>query len=147
MNFSTCEHVPAARLQEVRGLRKWLAVSTAIFLPLNTLNFVRPMHGVTGIVIAALAGIGFFAMISLGFTILMRTSDEFRRLMLTRSVLWATGITLGLVSIYGYVDLLHPEAFPRIPLLVIPVAFIFIMTAAKLLVFRQHRVISDEPTA
>lgn len=140
MNFATCERIPAARQQEVRNLRKWLAVATAVFLPLNSLGVVRPMHGATGIILAALAGVGFVSMIALGFTILLRTSDEFRRTMLIRSVLWATGITLGLVAIYGYVDLLHPEALPRIPLLVIPVSFIFVLTAAKLLVFRQHRI-------
>lgn len=98
------------------------------------------MHGnLIGLVLSGFAGAAFFAeLISVGLlTIHLR--DEFQRILLMRSFVWATLITMGLSTIWGFIELHSRGAVPRLHVIWIPMILVSFTAAAKLLIFRQYK--------
>jgi hypothetical protein len=92
-----------------------------------------------GTALAVLSGISFFAELVVIGILVVRLRDEFQRILLAQSFLWATLITMALVTVWGFVELHSHGTAPHVPFLAIPVFLILATTAAKLLIFRQHR--------
>ena len=101
---------------------------------------LRLHHGVAaGIILAGVAGAAFFAeLLSVGL-LTMRLRDEFQRVLLTRSFIWATLITMAFSTIWGFVELHAPGAVPHLDIIWIPMILICVTTAAKLLIFRRYQ--------
>ena len=132
---------PAARLfarkcqvAGVLSLFGYIALSqTALRLPLG------PLHTV----LLALAGLFFFAeLIALGLLV-NRKFDEFQRVLLIRSFVWATVITMGLTTVEGFVELGSHGTAPRVPLGYVPVVLLVITALAKVFIFRRNRPVSE----
>jgi hypothetical protein len=96
-------------------------------------------NGLLSLVLDGCAGAFFFAeLISVGLLIL-HIRDEFQRILLTRSFLWATVITMGFTTIWGFIELHSHGTVPHLPTIFLPIVLICVTAAAKLLIFRQHR--------
>jgi hypothetical protein len=81
-------------------------------------------------------------MLLLAALLVVRSGDEFRRVLLLRSLLWATVVTMGLTCVCGFIEAFsHGQV--RVPVLLVPAFLLTATAAAKLLIFRRHRV-SDE---
>jgi hypothetical protein len=91
------------------------------------------------LVLAGLAGAFFFTLLISSGLLVVSKKDEFQRILLTRSFLWATVITMGFATIWGFVDLFSPNSVPHIPLIFLPMILLCVTAGAKLLIFRQHR--------
>ena len=99
---------------------------------------LRHPTGPFSLALAGLAGAFFFAeVVSVGFLI-FRIRDEFQRILLTRSFVWATIITMAFTTIWGFIEL-HSHSLGQLPILSIPALLVCITAAAKLLIFRQYR--------
>ena len=93
----------------------------------------------TRIACAALAGAFFFALLVNTASIILRRFDEFQRVLLTRSFLWATVITMGFATIWGFAELFSHDTIPHVSLVWLPLILVLITTAAKVFIFRQHK--------
>jgi hypothetical protein len=112
--------------------------SLVLYMACSQLSLRYP-HGLLSLVLAGLAGAAFFTeFLSVAF-LLVRTFDEFQRILLTRSFLWATVITMGFATIWGFVELHSHGTVPHLPILLMPVILVCVTVAAKLLIFRQYR--------
>ena len=100
---------------------------------------LRLHHTSLGLVLSALAGAAFFGELLSAGLLVFRLRDEFQRILLTRSFLWATVITMGLCTIWGFINLHEHGAIPQVDILWIPFLLVCLTTAAKLLLFRQFR--------
>jgi hypothetical protein len=65
--------------------------------------------------------------------------DEFQRVLLTRSFIWATFATMALCGIWGFVELNGRGDVPHVPLAMLPILLMSFTAAAKLIIFRQHK--------
>jgi hypothetical protein len=92
-----------------------------------------------GLVLAGIAGAAFFAeLISVGL-LTTRLRDEFQRTLLIRSFVWATLITMGFATIWGFIELHARGRVPHLDVIWIPIILLCCTAAAKLLIFRQYR--------
>ena len=100
---------------------------------------LRMHHTLPGVLLSAVAGAAFFGELFSAGLLVFRLRDEFQRILLTRSFLWATVITMGLCTIWGFIDL-HPHGtIPHLDLIWIPMILVCLTAVAKLLLFRQYR--------
>ena len=88
-------------------------------------------------VAAALAGGCFFALLAIGWTLLMRCRDEHRRALLQRSALIGVAITMGLTCVAGYMETVTRTRF-HAPLLAVPACLVLATAVAKVVVFRRQ---------
>ncbi len=93
----------------------------------------------TRIVFAALAGAFFFALLVNSGTLVLRRFDEFQRILLTRSFVWATVITMGFATVWGMAELFSHDTIPQVSLVWLPIILVCITAAAKVFIFRQHK--------
>jgi hypothetical protein len=115
-----------------------ISSSLVLYIVCSQLSLRYP-HGLLSLVLAGLAGASFFTeLISVGLLV-VRIRDEFQRILLTRSFLWATVITMGFATIWGFVELHSHGTLPHLPLVFVPIILICVTAAAKLLIFRQYR--------
>ncbi len=115
-----------------------ISASLVLFLVCSQLSLHHPT-GVLSLTLAGLAGAFFFAeLIGVGLLV-FRIRDEFQRILLTRSFIWATIITMAFTTIWGFIELHAHDHLGRLPVLCIPFILIFTTAAAKLLIFRQYR--------
>ena len=91
------------------------------------------------LVLAGIAGAFYFAFFVVIGVLAMGMRDEFQRVLLTRSFLWATIITMGLTMIWGFVELRSHGTVPHLPVLVLPAVLVAFTAAAKVFFFRQHK--------
>ena len=88
--------------------------------------------------LAAVAGAAFFAeLVSVGL-LTLRLRDEFQRILLTRSFVWATLVTMALATVWGSVELHSRGSLPHLSVLWLPITLVCATAIAKLLIFRQH---------
>ncbi len=93
--------------------------------------------------LSGVAGAAFFAeLVSVGILI-TRLRDEFQRMLLLRSFLWGTLVTMAFATIWGFMEVHGGSEIPHINLLWVPIALICITAGAKLLIFRKYRPESD----
>jgi hypothetical protein len=112
--------------------------SLVLYLACSQISLRYP-HGVMSLVLAGLAGAAFFTeLLSVAF-LLVRIRDEFQRILLIRSFIWGTVITMGFATIWGFVELHSHGTVPHLPILLMPVILVCVTAAAKLLIFRQYR--------
>jgi hypothetical protein len=69
--------------------------------------------------------------------------DEFQRALLLRSFVWATVITMAVVTIWGFVELRAHGTVPHMGVIWVPMLLVCLTAAAKLLIFRQYRPASE----
>ena len=135
--MSECLVNPANR-QYRRRCQIVISISLVCYIAFSQLS-QRLGHGTAGLVAAGLGGAAFFAeLVALSFLV-FRLRDEFQRILLTQSFLWATVITMGIAMIWGFIELHARDEFPHMPVLMIPAILIVLTTAAKLIIFRQHK--------
>ena len=89
--------------------------------------------------LAGLSGVFFFAEIVACALIVYRKFDEFQRILLLRSFVWATVITVGLATVWGFADLSSHGKLPRFPLAMLIVVLLVITALTKVLIFRRNR--------
>ena len=115
-----------------------ISSSLVLYIVCSQLSLRYP-HGLFSLVLAGLAGAFFFTeLVSVAFLV-VRIRDEFQRILLTRSFIWATVITMGFATIWGFVELHSHGTVPHLPILLLPVILVCVTAAAKLLIFRQYR--------
>ena len=100
---------------------------------------LRFPHTPFSLVLAGLGGAFFFAeVVSLGFLV-FRVRDEFQRILLTRSLVWATAVTMAISTVWGFVELRGHGAVPHLDIIWIPILLLCVTAAAKVLIFRQFK--------
>ena len=88
--------------------------------------------------LAGLAGSAFFTELVSAGLLITRLRDEFQRILLTRSFVWATLITMGFTTVWGFLEL-RRQGVPHLDIIWIPIILICVTAAAKVLIFRQYR--------
>jgi len=125
-----------------RKFRRHCQVAVGLSLLLYVACSQASLHlhnNVAGLVLSGLAGAFFFTEI-LSFGLLVtRLRDEFQRILLTRSFVWATLITMCVTTIWGFIELHARGKVPHLNVVWIPIILICVTAAAKLLIFRQYR--------
>jgi hypothetical protein len=96
-------------------------------------------RGPIGLTLAGLGGAAFFGEVVAIAFLAVRIRDEFQRALLTQSFLWASVLTMALVTVWGFIELHSHDTLPRIPILIVPFLLIVLTAAAKLIIFRQHK--------
>jgi cytochrome bd-type quinol oxidase subunit 2 len=120
----------------IRKCRRWVGATLLVYLSLNMAMRKDP-PGLTGQVIAGLAGFSFFMLLLLTGLIIARSGDEFRRALLLRSFLWACVGTMLVASVWGFMELFAKDAAPHMPVLLIPALLVVLTAVAKLIAFRR----------
>ena len=114
------------------------AVSVLLYLTGSQAS-LRMHNSPLRLALAGVAGAAFFAeLVSVGLLV-TRLRDEFQRTLLTRSFIWATLITMGFTTTWGFVELHARGAVPHLDIIWIPIALVCVTAAAKLFIFRQYR--------
>ena len=133
---------PPIRSAADRKFRRQCQVAVALSLVLYVTcsqASLRLHNSVAGIVLSGLAGAFFFTEI-LSFGLLVtRLRDEFQRILLTRSFVWATLITMCVTTVWGFIELHGRGKVPHLDVIWIPMILICVTAAAKVLIFRQYR--------
>jgi hypothetical protein len=117
-----------------------IAVASSLVLYVTCSQASLRLHNsATGLVLSGLAGAFFFTEV-LSFGLLVtRLRDEFQRILLTRSFVWATLITMCVTTIWGFIELHGHGRVPHLNVIWIPMLLICVTAAAKMLIFRQYR--------
>jgi hypothetical protein len=101
--------------------------------------FLRPASGPLALLLSGIAGAFYFGLfVSFGLLVVHRF-DEFQRILLAQSFIWATVITMSIATIWGFIELGSHNTVPRLPIVFLPILLLCVTAAAKLLIFRQHR--------
>ena len=132
----------AAKSPADRRFRRHCQIATGLSLVVFTVcsQAALRLHGnPMGLVLSGFAGAAFFAeLVSVGlFTTRLR--DEFQRTLLLRSFVWATLITMGCTTVWGFVEMHSHGTVPHLDVIWIPMILVCFTSAAKLLIFRQYR--------
>jgi sterol desaturase/sphingolipid hydroxylase (fatty acid hydroxylase superfamily) len=95
------------------------------------------------VVLAGIAGAAFFAeLISVGLMV-ARLRDEFQRVLLMRSFLWATLGTMALTTVWGFMELHGRGQVPHLDVIWVPIILVCAIAAVKVFIFRQHRAVHE----
>ena len=95
------------------------------------------------VVLAGIAGAAFFAeLVSVGMLV-TRFRDEFQRVLLVRSFVWATLGTMALTTVWGFMELHGRGQVPHLDVIWVPIILVCATAAAKVLIFRQHRAVYE----
>jgi hypothetical protein len=65
--------------------------------------------------------------------------DEFQRVLLTQSFVWATVITMGFATVWGFVETFSHGTVPHFPVILVPAVLSLTTAAAKVFIFRKHK--------
>lgn len=126
----------------LRHFRRRCQIATGLCLVLYVTcsqASLRIHDGPIGLVLAGVAGAAFFGeLISVGL-LFTRLRDEFQRTLLLRSFVWATLITMGFATIWGFIELHSHGTVPHLDVIWVPIILVCCTAAAKLLIFRQYR--------
>jgi hypothetical protein len=124
--------------QFIRRGQVIVCAAVAVYVPASQAA-TRTESAAIKVPLATLAGLAFFAELVAGGLLVSRKMDEFQRVLLVRSFLWATVVTMGLVTVWGFVDLCSHHTLGRVDIIWVPMVLIGITAAAKLLIFRQYK--------
>jgi hypothetical protein len=132
----------AIRSATDRKFRRQCQIAVGLSLSLYVIcsqASLRLHNSVAGIVLSGLAGAFIFTeLLSFGLLV-TRLRDEFQRILLTRSFIWATLITMCVTTVWGFIELHARGKVPHLNVLWIPMILICVTAAAKVLIFRQYR--------
>ena len=117
-----------------------IAAGLSLFLYVTCSQASLHLHNTrVGVVLAGVAGASFFAeLVSVGLLI-TKLRDEFQRILLTRSFIWGTLITMAFTTIWGFIELHARGATPHLDIVWIPIILICVTAGAKVFIFRQYR--------
>jgi hypothetical protein len=136
----------AAKSPADRQFRRHCQISTGLSLVVYIAcsQAALRIHGnAIGLVLSGFAGAAFFAeLVSVGL-LTARLRDEFQRTLLMRSFVWATLITMGCTTIWGFIEMHSRGTVPHLDVIWIPMILVCFTAAAKLLIFRHYRPESD----
>jgi hypothetical protein len=125
-----------------RKYRRYCQIAVALSLVLYVVcsqASLRMHNSLVGLALAGVAGASFFAeMLSFGLLV-TRLRDEFQRILLTRSFVWATLITMALTTIWGFIELHARGSVPHLNVVWIPIILVCVTAGAKVFIFRQYR--------
>ena len=125
-----------------RQFRRKCQIATGLSLVIFVMcsqESLRMHRGVLDLALAGVAGAAFFTeLVSVGLLI-GRLRDEFQRALLLRSFVWATVITMAVVTIWGFIELRAHGTVPHVGVIWVPLLLVCLTAAAKLLIFRQYR--------
>jgi hypothetical protein len=104
---------------------------------------LRMHRGPVDLALAGLAGSAFFTeLVSVGLLI-GRLRDEFQCALVLRSFVWATVITMAVVTIGASLRLRAHGTVPHVGVIWVPMLLVCLTAAAKLLNFREYRPASE----
>jgi chromate transport protein ChrA len=135
--MSECSSQPTER-QFRRRYRVIGAVCLLLYIASSQLSMYVG-RTLPGYILAAFAGAFIFGEIVALTFLAVRIRDEFQRVLLTQSFLWASVLTMAFATIWGMVELHSHETLPHVPILVVPFLLVILTAAAKLVIFRQHK--------
>lgn len=92
-----------------------------------------------GYTLAGLAGASIFGEVVALTFLAVRIRDEFQRVLLTQSFLWASVLSMAFATIWGMIELHNHDTLPHVPILIVPFVLIVLTAAAKLIIFRHHK--------
>jgi hypothetical protein len=120
--------------QQVMGIMTvYVFVLTAVIF---TFIVARPT-GPVAILLAILPAIPVVVVFTLAGRFLARVTDEFLRTVMTQSILWATGATLALATVWGFLELFR--VVPHVPMVAIAPLWSAMLVPAGLIVWRKYR--------
>jgi hypothetical protein len=134
-----CEKVKSAKdLQFRRKCQMGVGISLLVYVLCSQAS--ARTHGAgASLALAAIAGVALFSeLMSVGLLV-TRIRDEFQRILLTRSFVWATLITMAFATVWGSMEMRARIAVPHVDIIWIPIIFVCVMAGAKVLIFRQYR--------
>lgn len=136
----TCTGYTPQDRAALKRLRSQMAGVLTIFMAVGATQAFGPKHpqGAAAVTIAVMQGVCFAAILGLAWAIALRAGDEFRRLLLWRSLAWGVGVTVAFASVWGYLELCSTQV-PRIPLLMLPIVLIGSTAVAKIVIFHRER--------
>ncbi|WP_263379675.1 hypothetical protein [Granulicella paludicola] len=117
----------------VAKYRQWLLVVWLVgVMPFTWKHF----PGRLGLAASVVEGSSFAAVLILAWMIALRSGDEYRRLLLQRSLALGTAMMTVALSVCGFVEFQMHRSL-ELPLGLIPVGLALLTVAAKLIVFRR----------
>jgi hypothetical protein len=103
---------PAKRRYQLRLLTASAIYAASLFASLYTLRHLNPSHAFT-VVLAIIPSIPIIAMVAIVGFYLKEEKDEFQRDLMIQSLLWGTGCTLAVTSVWGFLEMF--SNVPRLP--------------------------------
>ena len=138
--MSTCNaliRTPEDR-RYLRRCQQAVAASLLLYIACSqaSLHFGRtPL----GFALSALGSIAIFGEIVAVALITMKRLDEFQRVLMIQSFLWATVLTMFASTVYGMLELHSHGELPRCPVIAVPGMQLLFLAFIKLLIFRRHK--------
>jgi len=134
-----CEAIKSEADRRFRRKCQIATGSALVVFVMCSQGSLRMRSGPVDLALAGLAGAAFFTeVVSVGL-LLGRLRDEFQRTLLLRSFVWATVITMAVVTIWGFIELRAHGTVPHVGVIWVPMLMVCLTAAAKLLIFRQYR--------
>lgn len=121
--------------------RRYQQISAAFFLTYLALSqtLLHLRQGPLRLAVAGVCGAAFFAMLVGAGLRIRAMRDEFQRVLLTQSFVWATVITMGFATVWGFVETFSHGTVPHFPVILVPAVLILTTAAAKVFIFRNHK--------
>jgi hypothetical protein len=119
--------------------RSQMLASACLLIYLGTSQLATRTTGPFSMALAVIAGLSIFGEVFFVGNMVLTLRDEFQQILLTRSFVWATVITMGIVTVWGFVELHGRDSVPHLPVVMVPVMLLILTAFAKLIIFRQHK--------
>ncbi len=138
--MSSCNalvRTPEDRLY-VRRCQQGVAAALLIYIACwqLSLHLGRTPLGYAANVVGSTA---FFGELVAAGLLTMKRLDEFQRVLMTSSFLWATVIAMFISTVYGMLELHSHGTLPRVPVIAVPGIVILLTALIKLFIFRRHK--------
>jgi hypothetical protein len=134
-----CEKSKSAKdLQFRRKCQMGVGISLVVYVLCSQAS-LRMQGAPASLALAGIAGVAIFSEVMTVGLLTTRIRDEFQRILLTRSFVWATLITMAFTTVWGFIELRARTTVPHLDIIWIPVIFVCLMAGAKTLIFRQYR--------
>lgn len=125
--MSSCTARPAMRAYRRRILLASLGYAALLMAATwIVVHFAPALPWRVGL--ALLPALGVVAMFFVVGRYLVEEADEYLRMRLVRQMLWATGATLSIATIYGFLETY--DAAPHLPMYVVAIAWFFCLGVA-----------------
>ena len=134
-----CSEGPAPSPAKRTLRRRYQAAAIACLLGYFLFLYGIPVTGTPHLVLAGVAGVFWFGLLVFAGLVVIGRFDEFQRILIARSFIWASILTMGIITLWGFVEMASHNTVPHFPIIFLPVLLLVITAAAKLFIFRQHR--------
>lgn len=135
----SCRPLTPEDRRTINRLRRFMFASLLFYFAGNFLT-VHYRQGALNLVLGTVTGVCFFSAMALAGAMAYRQMDEFQRILLTRSFLLGTLVTLAGVTVWGYLEAFAAAA-PHWHLqpFAIPGALVVLTALFKVILFRRNR--------